>query len=76
MKGGKSEQSVISLAELWQIKDEEALERALRLEEIGILETFGPKRAQRFKVPPLYQVYLQLANVNQRPRKNVRRKVQ
>jgi hypothetical protein len=71
MKGKKSEQSLASLAELWQIDREKASLHTQRLVEIGFVEATGSKRSPRFKIPPLYQVYLELSKDGQRPASKV-----
>jgi len=60
IEGEKTEQSIESLAELWEVKKQEAAIRAQRLVDVGFFESLGAKDSPRFKVPFLYRNYLAL----------------
>lgn len=60
VEGEKAEQSVGTLADLWDVDGDEAMRRAVRLVEIGFFEALGRKDSPRFKVPFLYRNYLAL----------------
>ncbi|MGH7984064.1 MAG: P-loop ATPase, Sll1717 family [Candidatus Udaeobacter sp.] len=60
IEGEKTEQSIESLAELWNVNKQEAATRAQRLVDIGFFEALGKRDSPRFKVPFLYRNYLAL----------------
>ena len=55
IEGEKTEQSIDSLANLWEVDKQEAALRAQRLVDIGFFEMLGKREAPRFKVPFLYR---------------------
>lgn len=60
LEGEKTEQTITTLADLWNVSAEEAATRAQRLVEIGFFEALGSKNSPRYKVPFLYRDYLEL----------------
>jgi len=60
LKSEKSEQSVSSLAKVWEIDESNAKDIAYRLGEIGFFEIRGTKEVPSFWVPFLYRSALEL----------------
>lgn len=60
LEGGKSEHTEGSLAILWEVRDSEALKRATRLIEIGVLEERTSGGRTTYWVPFLYRPGLDL----------------
>lgn len=60
LEGEKSTQSLDTLQKIWDIGDEETLNLASRLVEIGFFEVRGDKRNPKYWVPFLYRPYLKL----------------
>jgi len=58
IEGEKTEQSIDSLADLWEVQKQETTLRAQRLVDIGFFEMLGKRESPRFKVPFLYRTYL------------------
>lgn len=61
LNGEKTEQTVNTLAELWDMSVENALAQALRLVELGFFQLRGPKEAQTFWVPFLFRDALSMS---------------
>lgn len=61
LEGEKTEQFPDTLARIWGVKEETALQRADRLAQIGFFEKRGPKREPSFWVPFLYRPALNLS---------------
>lgn len=57
----KTQQFTDTLATIWGVKEETALERAERLVEVGFFERRGPKRFPSFWVPFLYRPALEMS---------------
>lgn len=55
LSGEKTEQTAESLAGIWRLKENEALDIATQLTEIGFFERRGSKEAPTFWVPFLYR---------------------
>jgi len=60
LEGEKTQQTPITLAKIWNVSDETALERAEKLVEIGFFEKRGSKEQPIFWVPFLYRDALTL----------------
>lgn len=60
LKSEKSEQTITTLAKLWDVDENKAREIAFRLGEIGFFEIRGTKEAPSFWVPFLYRSALNL----------------
>lgn len=60
LRGERTQQSVSSLAEIWNVSPDEAARRAARLVKIGFFEQRGPKGEPAFWVPFLYRGALDL----------------
>jgi hypothetical protein len=60
LEGQKTEQSVLSLAEIWDVSISEATVRALRLREIGFFEQRGSRDEPSYWVPFLYRLCLDM----------------
>jgi hypothetical protein len=58
--GRETEQTVVTLSDLWNVALEKATDRAQRLVEIGFFEVLGARNSPRYKVPFLYRDYLNL----------------
>lgn len=61
LEGEKTEQYPETLAEIWNIDEEEALERAKRLREVGFYEKRGSNQDPSFWTPFLYRPALNLS---------------
>ena len=61
LNGEKTEQTVDSLAELWEMNRDQAVGQAQRLVEIGFFELRGSKDAQTFWVPFLFRDALSMS---------------
>ena len=61
LNGEKTEQTVVSLAELWGVRPEEASARALRLVDIGFFQPRRAKDDQTFWVPFLFRDALSMS---------------
>jgi hypothetical protein len=61
LNGEKTEQTVDSLAELWEMDRDQAVALAQRLVEIGFFELRGSKDAQTFWVPFLFRDALSMS---------------
>jgi len=60
LEGQKTEQSLISLAETWNVTPQEAGSRAQRLRDIGFFELRGSREEPTFWVPFLYRLGLHM----------------
>ena len=61
LNGEKTEQTVDSLTELWEMERDQAVALAQRLVEIGFFELRGSKDAQTFWVPFLFRDALSMS---------------
>jgi hypothetical protein len=61
LNGEKTEQTAESLAELWEMDQDQALAQAFKLVEIGFFELRGPKDDQTFWVPFLFRDALSMS---------------
>lgn len=60
LESEKAEHTPATLAEIWEIPEREATERARRLSEIGFMEIRGDRDNPRFWIPFLYRPALNL----------------
>jgi hypothetical protein len=61
LNGQKTEQTVVSLAEIWEMNRDQALAQAHRLVEIGFFELRGSKDYETFWVPFLFRDALSMS---------------
>jgi len=61
LNGEKTEQTIDSLAELWEMNPDQAVVQAQRLVEIGFFQLRGSKDAETFWVPFLFRDALSMS---------------
>jgi 3-deoxy-D-manno-octulosonate 8-phosphate phosphatase KdsC-like HAD superfamily phosphatase len=63
LKGDRSNQSVQSLAKIWQLTPEEVLRITDKLVDIGFFEKRGTREQPIFWIPYLYHAALEIKDV-------------